>query len=144
MQENEDQLEPLFAIGLDDSSKQSMRTVALWAMVTGVTGFISLLLMSISNLNTLTTLAKMSAYLPASTYFAWYLLGTILFTVLCFLINYFLLRFGARTKQGIELEEGEVIAEGIKHLNSYTKVLGISTIIIIMIVLYIVLQALSH
>lgn len=142
--EEDDQLEPLFTIGLDDHSKQSMRTIVLWALVTGVTGFISLLLMSISNIQTLNSLAKIRSYLPSSTYFTWYLIGTILFTVLCFLINYSLLFFSSRTKNGIELEDGEVVADGIKHLNSYVKFLGISMIIMIMLVLYLFLLGLMR
>ena len=138
MEEN-DQLEPLFTIGLDDHSRHNMRTIVLWALITGITGFISLLLLCISNIQTLNALAKIRSDLPSSTYFIWYLIATILFTVLCFLINYSLLRFSKRTKNGIEREDGEVVAAGIKHLNSYVKFLGVSTIIVIMLVLYLFL-----
>ena len=140
--EREEQPDSLFKVGLDENSRPNMRTAAIWAMVTGIAGFISLLFICISSIDTLTTLSRYSMYSRTNLYFTIFLIVMILFTVISFLINFYLVRFGSMTRQGIDREEGEVVDEGLKQLNSYIKILGICLIIFIVLIVFVFLQKL--
>ena len=140
MEQSEQEEIPLLHIkvGLDDQSRSNMRIIATWAMVSGISGFIALLFFSLSNVQTLNALS--SSYRGGMRYFVIVLFILLIYTLFNFLMNFFLIRFGNSIRLGIDTEEPEKLDAGIKFLNSYIKVLGISVIIIIFLLFIVLIQ----
>lgn len=143
MEQSEQEEIPLLHIkvGLDDQSRLNMRIIAAWAIVSGITGFIALILFILSNLQSLDILSRAASYPGGMKYFILALVALLVYTLLNFLLNFFLVRFGNSTRQGIDTDDLEKVDAGIKFLNSYVKVLGNTVIILVAVIFILFIQS---
>jgi len=127
----ENQTDHLFQLSFDEQGRRILRSLAIWASVCAITAFISYGLnimqawllpgrvVSEENANVqIQAIAKISV-----------MTGTVLSVLLGTALNYFLIRFSAATRSGIDqMDQGKLNA-GFSNLKVYFKFIGILCLI---------------
>ncbi|HEX4372670.1 MAG TPA: hypothetical protein VHZ50_05125 [Puia sp.] len=141
--ENENQLDSFFKINFDDDAREQLKTIVLWARICAICAFISYTVALIVAIfgKTISSTYSDQGYQVTSYIRTWAIASALISGIIGFAINYFLYRFAADTKQGLEVVDQVKLNEGLSNLKTYFKIVGILLLIVLIIVGLIILFA---
>lgn len=133
----EEQITPndLFDLEIEGSTKKLLKEVSFWARVVAATAIVSYVL---AIANTLFIYGSIGANVLSYSNTMMGLAYTAGVTAIGILMNVFLFRFGAKTKEGIDHLNQQQLELGFASLKIYYKIVGILSIIVIVGVVLII------
>jgi membrane protein YqaA with SNARE-associated domain len=133
--ENQNQLDNIFNISFDDNSRESLRTIALWARICAVCAFVGYAIALILAFFGKVGLPDNSEGSSLINSFgrASLITGALISAIIGGAINYFLYRFAADAKEGLASVNQVKLNEGLINLKTYFKILGIILLIVLII-----------
>src|SRR5579863_1266621 len=139
--ENENKLDSFFKISFDEDAREQLKTIVLWARICAICAFISYtvaLIVAIFGKTVSSTYSEQS-YQVTSYLRTWTIASALISGIIGFAVNYFLYRFTADAKQGLEAVDQVKLNEGLINLKTYFKIIGILFLILLIIVVLVIL-----
>lgn len=132
--ETQNPLDNIFNISFDDTGRQYLRTIILWARICAICAFVgyavALLAAFIGKARVADNeVSGISASFGRGSLIA----GALVSAIIGFAINYFLYRFAISAKEGLDSENQIKLNEGLINLKTYFKILGILLLIVLII-----------
>lgn len=132
--ENQNQLDNIFNLGFDDSGRDYLTTIALWARICSICAFIGYAVALFAAFFGKARLPDNEVSGLAASFGRGSLIaGALISAIIGGAINYFLYRFGADAKDGLANMDQIKLNEGLMNLKTYFKILGILLLIILII-----------
>ncbi|HLY70990.1 MAG TPA: hypothetical protein VKR53_14755 [Puia sp.] len=134
--ENENQLDSFFKISFDADAREHLKTIVLWARICAICAFISYtiaLIVAIFGKTVSPTYSEQS-YQVSSNLKTWTIASALISGIIGFAINYFLYRFTAEAKQGLDVVDQVKLNDGLINLKTYFKIIGVLFLIVLIIV----------
>jgi Family of unknown function (DUF5362) len=114
----------IFDLTIDDEGKSHLSTIAQWANINAIVGFISI------------GVTIISSAIDVYRYHNWSfsgILGSLIALGITFLLNSTLFNAAKNIKSGVELTEQGQFTFGLTKLAGYFKIVGVLTIIVLVI-----------
>ena len=126
-----EQSESIFDFHLDTRSKTTLRSIAIWATIVAVCGFVSLAFEGYKFVKGLLLIQASSTF----DSFILYIAGLSVYAVIAFFLNYFLVQFGSNSRKSLAENEQTAFNAALRNLKMYIRFLGILLILVIAFVL---------
>ncbi|HXB44612.1 MAG TPA: hypothetical protein VNV85_11165 [Puia sp.] len=132
--ENQNRPDTIFNLSFDDSSRDNLRTIALWARICAISAFIGYAIALIAAFIGKVQLSSNEASGIGATFGKSSLIaGALVSAIIGCAINYFLYRFAVSAKEGLESDNQVKLNEGLINLKTYFKIVGILLLIVLII-----------
>ena len=132
--ENENKLDDFFNLKFDNNSRETLRTIAVWARICAICAFvgygIAILAAIIGRTQARASLSDASSSLTVMSR-GGAIAGAFISALIGCAINYFLYRFAVDAKQGIDNLDQTKLNEGLNSFKTYFKILGIIILIVL-------------
>jgi hypothetical protein len=132
--ENQNRPDTIFNLSFDDSSRDILRTIALWARICAVSAFIGYAVALLAAFfGKVHPSYNEGSGIGASLGKGSLIAGALVSAIIGCAINYFLYRFAVSAKQGLESDNQVKLNEGLINLKTYFKIVGILLLIVLII-----------
>lgn len=125
-----------------EDAQAYLLTAGKWARFLGIIGFIGTAFIAILSLFIGTIMSTLSHFSPTGQAIAptgFLTVFYLLIAVFHFFVSLYLYQFGEKVKQGISFSNSVSVTEGLGKLKSLFKLLGITTIVIMILYVFLII-----
>lgn len=123
----------IFELDIDEEGKSQFSTIAQWANINAIVGFVSL---GLSVISTVMVIGKVSSAAGSGVF------SLIISVAISLALNITLLAAATNIKKGIEQTDQGHFALGLNKMATYFKIVGILTIVVLVILTLVLLVVL--